>query len=140
MELAREKPIELEGLRVFVNDIVYHHDKALAKESGKAHAFIYYLTIRNLSDRTVILESRRWHITGPAMRTEIFESPNIEGSSRTLAQGESFSYNSYHIADGTTRASGSFRGTDLEGNTIWVRIPEFVMKIPYTDPQMELGI
>ncbi|MGB0372917.1 MAG: ApaG domain [Opitutales bacterium] len=140
MGLAEANPVELEGLRVFVNDLIYHHDQDLAEESGKPHAFIYYLTIRNLSDRTVVLNSRRWHLTGPSRQTQIFESPNIEGCSRTLAQGESFSYNSYHMADGDTRASGAFRGNDLDGNPIWVRIPEFKMEVPYIDPQMELGI
>lgn len=140
MGLAQAKPIELQGLRVYVNDIVYHHDRALQKESGKAHAFIYYISIRNLSDRTVTLNSRRWLLTGPSKRTEIFESNSIEGTSRTLAQGESYSYSSYHMADGDTRASGAFRGEDLDGNPIWVRIPEFVMEVPYKDRQMELGI
>ena len=140
MEMTHTKPVELQGLRVFVNDIIYHHDRALLKESGRPHAFIYYISIRNLSDRTVTLNNRRWVLTGPSQRTEIFEGALIDGSSRTLAQGESFSYSSYHMADGDTKASGAFRGEDLEGVPIWVRIPEFKMKVPYTDRQMELGI
>ncbi|MEM7673252.1 MAG: ApaG domain [Verrucomicrobiota bacterium] len=140
MGVAQVKSVQLEGLRVFVNDLIYHHDKSLLKESGKPHAFIYYITIRNLSDRTVVLKNRRWMITGPSRRTEIFDSPHIEGASRTLAQGESFSYNSYHMTDGDTRASGVFRGEDLDGTPIWVSIPEIVMEVPFADRQMELGI
>ena len=140
MQGTHTKPVELHGLRVFVNDIIYHHDRALLKESGKPHAFIYYISIRNLSDRTVTLNHRRWVLTGPSRRTEIFEGEFIEGASRTLAQGESFSYSSYHIADGDTKVSGAFRGEDLDGVQVWTRIPEFKMKVPYADRQMELGI
>lgn len=96
----------------------------------KPHAFIYYLTIRNDSDRTVTLLGRKWVIEHTDGTRLVVEGDKIVGETPTLAPGEHFSYNSYHIGACDARAHGSFHGVDAGGAHIFVRIPAFDMAVP----------
>lgn len=120
---------ELPGLRVAIDRVVYFHDtEKLPPE--EPHAFIYFITISNLSDRTVTLKGRRWVITETSGHQKVIEGDGIVGKEPTIAPGEQFSYNSYHISHCSSTAEGSFHGIDSDGDPIHARIPQFKMHIP----------
>lgn len=126
---------ELEGLKVTLDKLVHHQDSSLPDD--KPHAFIYFFTIRNLSDRKVTLLGRKWIIANETGATEVIEGDKIVGKTPTLAPGEEFSYNSYHITAHQAEASGSFHGIDEFNAPIHVKIPAFSMLIPPQGEQNE---
>lgn len=120
---------EIPGLRATLDRLVYFHDPA--ELAGDApHAFIYFITITNLSDTTVTLKGRRWIILDADGHHNVIEGDGIVGKEPTIATGESFSYNSYHMSHCNCAAEGAFHGEDRDGNHIRVRIPAFEMTIP----------
>lgn len=132
---------ELYGLRATLDRLVYFHDPN-ELETDPPHAFIYFITIANLSNTTVTLNGRRWVIKCDDGHQNVFEGQGIVGKEPTLAPGESFSYNSHHVAHENCRADGSFHGIDSSGDPIHVRIPSFKMEIPAEpkDGQMDLDL
>ena len=122
--------LELPGLRVELDKLVYRHGADGQLPPDKPHAFIYFLTIRNDSDRTVTLLGRKWVIEHADGTRLVVEGDKIVGETPTLAPGAHFSYNSYHVGHCAARAHGSFHGVDDQGAHIFVRIPAFDMEIP----------
>jgi ApaG protein len=118
---------ELPGLRVSVDRVVYQTDPGFPAD--RPHAFIYFLTITNGSSRAVTLLGRKW-IIREGGETLVVEGDGIVGEKPALSPGESFSYNSYHLATGDSDAHGAFHGVDADGNAIFTRIPEFQMRVP----------
>lgn len=123
---------ELPGLRAKLDRIVYFHDTERLP-SDAPHAFIYFITIENLSDSTITLKGRRWILKEIGGHQQVIEGEGIVGKEPTLAPGESFSYNSYHMTHCNCNARGSFHGVDSEGRSIHCRIPEFDMTITPQD-------
>lgn len=122
-------PLELPGLSVELDKLVYRHGgDNLPPE--RPHAFIYYLTIRNRSDRTVTLLGRKWVVEHTDGTQLVVEGDKIVGETPCLAPGGHFSYNSYHVTSCDARAHGSFHGHDESGHRVFVRIPMFDMRIP----------
>lgn len=111
-----------------LDQLVYYVGPNLPEETP--HAFIYYITIRNDSDRAVTLERRKWVVEEAGGDKLIIEGDKIVGETPTLEPGQSFSYNSYHVTKQNAVAFGSFHGTDVFGEPVFVRIPSFTMKIP----------
>ncbi|MFQ3224699.1 MAG: ApaG protein [Lentimonas sp.] len=132
---------ELYGLRATLDRLVYFHDSE-TQDSDAPHAFIYFITIANLSSSTVTLNGRRWVIKGADGHHNVFEGQGIVGKFPKLAPGESFSYNSHHTATGNCTVEGSFHGIDSADDPIHVRIPPFEMTIPpeANDGQTELDL
>lgn len=102
--------------------------------SEAPHAFIYFLSVHNLSDRKIRLCGRRWVIRNRTGAIDVIEGDGIVGKQPTLAPGETFSYNSHHAVVTDSVASGSFHGVDSEGAAIHVRIPSIEMKLPSDTP------
>ena len=122
--------LELPGLRVDLDKLVYRNATDGQLPPDKPHAFIYFLTIHNGSDRTVTLLGRKWVIEHADGTRLVVEGDKIVGETPTLSPGEHFSYNSYHVGPCDARAHGSFHGVDATGAHIFVRIPQFDMTIP----------
>ncbi|MCH2155700.1 MAG: ApaG domain [Opitutales bacterium] len=140
MNALSERPIELEGLKVSVDSVVYHYDPDISPEPERPHAFIYFISIKNLSNQTVTLDRRRWILGYHDGTREILDCPTIMGENPTIPQGGTYSYNSYHFAERSTYVSGSYLGLSIELQPIFARIPPFWMEVPEPDRQMELGI
>ena len=121
--------IELKGLQVVLDRLVHHKDSIKFPEKTP-HAFIYFLTIRNKSNRTVTLLARKWVITNYDGETLVIEGDKIVGQTPKIAPGEKFSYNSYHLTGVSGRAHGSFHGIDDSHQHVHVKIPAFEMVIP----------
>ena len=122
-------PLELPGLVVELDKLVYRHGGG-DLPPDRPHAFIYYLTIRNGSDRTVTLLGRKWVVTHADATQLVVEGDKIIGETPRLGPGEHFSYNSYHVTHCDAQAHGSFHGVDDQSRRIFVRIPMFDMRIP----------
>ncbi len=119
----------LPGLTARLDKLVYHHG-GLTLPADKPHAFVYFVTINNASDRVVTLLGRKWVIQHNDGDHLVVEGDKIVGETPRLAPGEQFSYNSYHIASSNARAMGSFHGVDEYGNKVHVVLPPFDMIIP----------
>jgi len=102
--------------------------------ADKPHAFVYFVTIRNASDRIVTLLGRKWVIHHSDGEQLVVEADKIVGETPRLAPSEQFSYNSYHMTGVDARAHGSFHGVDEFGNKIHVVLPPFDMTIPHGSP------
>jgi ApaG protein len=121
--------LELPGLRVTVEKLVHHRGPDFPPETP--HAFVYFLAIANLSDRTVTLRGRKWILRRPDGSVEVVEGEGIVGRNPVLRPGEIFRYNSYHLTDGHPLvANGAFHGLDDAGQPIHTRIPDIPMTAP----------
>lgn len=120
---------ELPGLTACLDRLVYHHG-GMSLPPDKPHAFVYFITIRNGSDRMVTLLGRKWVIDHADGTRMVVEGDKIVGEAPRLAPGEQFSYNSYHVTACDARAQGSFHGTDEFGARVHVILPPFVMTVP----------
>lgn len=124
-------PIEVPGLRVVLDRLTYRHNpQGFAPD--RPHAFIYYLTIHNDSDRTVRLLGRKWLITHADGSQIVIEGDKIVGETPRLEPGQHFSYSSYHVTGSSARVRGSFHGIDDGNRPIYVQIPEFDMEVPHS--------
>lgn len=123
---------ELPGLQAKLDRLVYYHDGERGPTDAP-HAFIYFITVANLSETTITLKGRRWVLIEASGHQQVIEGEGIVGKEPTLAPGETFSYNSYHMTHCNCRASGSFHGIDRDGHLIHVRIPEFELELPDED-------
>ena len=123
---------ELEGLRVTLDKLVYHKDP-INLPSEQPHAFIYFITISNLSDRSVRIIGRKWLIQNEDDTKIVIEGDKIVGETPVIAPGEEFSYNSYHVTSMNAKVRGSYHGVDQMDQKIHVKVPEFELVIPQED-------
>ncbi len=98
--------------------------------ADKPHAFVYFVTIRNASERTVTLLGRKWVIENADGTRAVIEGDRIVGETPRLAPGEQFSYNSFHVTGADARVHGSFHGLDDRGNRVCVLLAPFDLKVP----------
>ena len=122
------KPRELEGLEVRIDDVMYM--PSLEAPPGKPHPFVYFLSILNGSDETVVLRGRKWVVREDSGEVTVVEGEGVVGQKPVLQPGEDFSYNSYHVTavDGTVE--GAFFGRTASGERIMVRVPSFRLEVP----------
>jgi len=124
---------ELPGLKASLDKLCYHHGGA-SLPLDKPHAFVYFVSIRNGSDRTITLLGRKWVVQHADGTRLVIEGDRIVGETPQLAPGEQFSYNSYHVTGADACAHGSFHGVDELGNKVHVILPPFEMNIPRPEP------
>ena len=123
------KFIELPGLRVTVDKVVYH-PKA-DSPSDRPHCFVYFITIHNDSDVDVTIKARKWVVTNERGEVTALEGEGVVGQTPHIPAGESWSYNSFHLLDTLTAvAEGSYLGLDESGRRVITRIPKFRMEVP----------
>jgi ApaG protein len=120
---------ELRGLTAHLDRLCYHHG-GVSLPADKPHAFVYFVTIRNASERTVTLLGRKWVIEHADGTQLVVEGDKIVGETPRLAPGEHFSYNSYHVTGCDARVRGSFHGVDEQGRKVHVILPPFDLAIP----------
>lgn len=121
--------LALPGLTARLDKLVYHHGGP-SLPPGKPHAFVYFITIRNNSERTVTLLARKWIICHGDGTQLVIEGDKIVGETPRLAPGEQFSYNSYHVTGAEARVQGCFHGLDETGTRIHVSLPPFELRVP----------
>ena len=121
--------VELEGLSVVVDRVVYQSD--MLTPENRPHCFAYFITIRNTSDITVTIKGRKWVVNEADGNKTVVEGDGVVGMFPELEPGESFDYHSFHLFSGDWAvATGSYIGVDANGRTVITRIPEFRMDVP----------
>lgn len=123
-----EVSLELDGLNAQLDKLVHHKEKS-SVDGLHLHAFIYFITISNLSDRNVTLLGRKWILVNEDGTKTVVEGDKIVGDCPTIEPGSSFSYNSYHVTHLSAEARGSFHGIDQFGNKIHVRMKPFHLEV-----------
>ena len=123
------RSITLPGLTASLDKLCYHHGGCSLPED-KPHAFVYFVTIRNASDQSVVLLGRKWVIEHADGNRLVIEGDKIVGETPRLSPGEQFSYNSYHVTGEDAVAHGCFHGVDEAGRKIHVQLPPFELRIP----------
>ncbi len=120
---------EVPGLSARLDKLAYHHGGP-SLPADKPHAFVYFITIQNASERVVTLLGRKWVVVHADGSQLVVEGDKIVGETPRLSPGEQFSYNSYHVTGTDATAYGCFHGVDETGQKIHVRLPPFEMHIP----------
>ena len=124
-----EKILELPGLRVTVDRVVYQPEALTPPDHP--HCFVYYITIHNDSDLTVSIKGRKWVVTNERGEITAVEGDGVVGQFPTIKRGEKFSYNSFHLLNTRSAAAeGSYLGIDPQGRKVLTRIPRFTMEVP----------
>lgn len=121
-------PQFLSGFEASVDRVVYDPD--LPASIDQPHPFIYYITIRNGSDRIVTVKGRKWVVRGEDGQVTAVEGDGVVGCFPRLEPGESFSYNSYHTTAGRAVAEGAYLAVTEEGEAVIARIPQFELNPP----------
>lgn len=119
---------ELTDLRVSVDDVVYMPE--LNAPAEFPHPFVYFITIHNESDESVTIKGRKWVISDSRGHKIVVEGDGVVGKFPRLEPGESFSYNSCHVAALDSRAEGAYFGLTDDGESVFCRIPKFEMHVP----------
>lgn len=119
----------LPGLTARLDKLVYHCG-GTSLPPDKPHAFVYFVTIANGSDRTVTLLGRKWVLEHADGNRVVIEGDKVVGETPRIEPGEEFAYNSYHVTGCDARVHGCFHGHDEKGEPIHVLLPAFDMIIP----------
>jgi len=119
---------ELEDLRVTIDKVVYMPH--LEAPENRPHPFVYFVTIRNDSDRAVTIKGRKWVVTESSGQRIVVEGDGVIGKFPRLEPGEHFSYNSYHVIATDSIAEGAYLGVGDDGTPVLTRIPKFEMRVP----------
>jgi len=125
--------IELEGLQATLDKLVHHEEKSTLNGIN-LHAFIYFVSITNLTDRSVTLQGRKWILNNIDGTTTVVEGEKIVGETPVIPPGQTFSYNSYHVTHLSAEAFGSFHGVDEFDNRIHIRMKPFSLNVPKDFP------
>ena len=120
--------IELSGLDVIIDDVIYM--PSLEAPADKPHPFVYFVTIKNNSDKAVKICGRKWVITALNGDKTIVEGDGVVGQFPKISTGENFSYNSYHVVNSDCIIDGSFFGETQTGVPVFTRIPSFELNVP----------
>ena len=129
--------VEVSGLKVTLDQLVYQYDPDQFSEETP-HAFVYFLTIENGSSHTIQFLGRKWILDYEDGSTKVIEGDGIVGKTPTLAPGESFSYNSFHLSDQSALAMGSFFGIDENDRRVFTRTPPMDLHLPPEIPGKEI--
>ena len=123
------QPLELPGLRVTVDRVVYQPDAQAPAE--RPHCFVYFISIHNESAQAVTIKGRKWVVTTDRGQVTAVEGDGVVGQRPLIEPGEKFSYDSYHLLDSRSAvAEGSYLGVDAQGRKVLARIPPFKMVVP----------
>lgn len=121
-------PRLLKGFEAVVDRVVHAPD--LPASPDQPHPFVYFITIRNGSDRTVTVKGRKWVVRGEEGQVTAVEGDGVVGCFPRLEPGEHFSYNSYHTTAGRAVAEGSYLAVTDDGEAVVAVIPSFELIPP----------
>ena len=119
---------ELQGLEACVDDVVYMPGATAPPE--RPFPFVYYITIRNRSRKTVTVIGRKWVVTQKNGEVIVVEGDGVVGQFPRLEPGGEFPYNSSHTVSHDSRAEGAYFARDDDGTCYVIPIPPFDLDLP----------
>jgi ApaG protein len=122
------QPQLLPGFEATVDRVIYSPE--LPASPDQPYPFVYYITIRNGSDRTVTVKGRKWVVRGDDGHVTAVEGDGVVGCFPRLEPGDHFSYNSYHTTAGNAVAEGSYLALTEEDDAVMALIPPFELIPP----------
>jgi ApaG protein len=122
------QPRLLPGFEASVDMVIYSPD--LPAPPDQPYPFVYFITIRNESDRTVTVKGRKWVVRAEDGHVTAVEGDGVVGCFPRLERGEHFSYNSYHTTAGPAVAQGAYLGVTDDGDAVMALIPAFELLPP----------
>lgn len=121
--------LEPVGLRVTVDQVAYQPN--VSTPPDRPHCFACFISIHNDSELPVTIKGRKWVVTDESGDVIAVEGDGVVGPFPTIAPGEKFSYNSFHLLGAHCAvAEGSYLGMDSRGRKVLTRIPRFKMVVP----------
>ena len=119
------------GLHVTVDRVLYQPEAETPAD--RPHCFVYFISIHNDTEQPITIKGRKWVVTNDRGEITAVEGDGVVGEFPTIAPGDKFSYNSYHLLDASSAvAQGSYIGVDATGRRVLVRIPPFKMVVAGT--------
>lgn len=120
-----------EGIRVSVFTRYIEQNSA---SQPKKYVFAYQIEITNESSEVVQLLSREWHVTNAWAGTYIIKGEGVVGRQPIISPEESHTYISgTHFPTPIGKMEGIFLMRRFSDNQIiTVKIPPFIMVVPYT--------
>jgi ApaG protein len=118
------------GIKISVET---HYESKQSHPLASHYFFAYRITIKNISDYTIQLKKRHWYIFDSiGMKSEV-EGDGVVGVQPTLLPGQSYQYVS---GCNLTTVMGKMHGIylmerEIDGKLFNVKIPEFLMIVPY---------
>ncbi len=118
------------GIKVSVET---HYNANQSHPFASHYFFVYRITIKNISDYTVQLKKRHWYIfDSNGIKSEV-EGDGVVGVQPILVPGQSYQYVS---GCNLTTVMGKMHGIylmerEIDGKLFNVKIPEFLMIVPY---------
>ena len=129
------EPGVYEGYSCITNDIKVSvepsHLQDNSEPSAGVYAFMYTITIENLSKQRVKLLERHWVITSNGEHFAEVVGPGVVGEEPEISTGECYQYSSSAVIDapiGAMSGTYTFRGGD--GKYFEVQIPQFDLVCP----------
>ncbi|MDZ4668846.1 MAG: Co2+/Mg2+ efflux protein ApaG [bacterium] len=112
-------------------ETAYQSDRLDASESK--HMFAYRITIVNQGEQTIKLLRRHWYVVDSLDGKSEVEGEGVVGQQPLLEPGEKHQYVSGCLLGSPI---GKMHGTylmerQIDGKLFEVKIPEFVMSVPY---------
>ena len=120
--------MELPGLEVNVDDVIYM--PSLDAPDDRPFPFVYFISIRNNSPRTITVKARKWVVTASNGEVIVVEGDGVVGQCPCIPPGGEFTYNSCHTISHDSRAEGAYFVEGDDGAHYAVRIPPFDMELP----------
>ena len=132
---ARNEYLAPVGLWVSVDQVFYQ--PADETPPDRPYCFVYFITIHNDMDVPVTIKGRKWVVTNRRGEIQALGT-GLVGQFPTIASGEQFTYNSFHLVDTPVAvAEGSYLGLDALGHRVLARIPPFRMCVSQVVPAFE---
>lgn len=113
---------------------VQAHSKYIPEQShpdAKRYVFAYIITIKNLSQQTVQLLSRRWLITDADGKQMTVEGEGVVGQQPHIDAGDEYTYNSGTVIETPVGVmQGQYILQDAQGSEFIAEIDPFRLAIP----------
>ncbi|MCG9583940.1 Co2+/Mg2+ efflux protein ApaG [Vibrio tubiashii] len=110
------------------------HTKYIPDQSqpdAKRYVFAYIITIKNLSQQTVQLISRRWLITDANGKQMTVEGEGVVGQKPVISASDEYTYNSGTVIETPVGVmQGQYIMHDQDGNEFIAEIEPFRLAIP----------
>jgi len=117
-----------DGIKISVQPV---YNSGQSQPGEGLYTWSYFIKIENLSEDTVQLLNRYWHITDALGRVQEVRGPGVVGYQPVLKKGECFEYNSgTHLDTPSGIMQGLYEMQRDDGLIFSIKIPAFSLDSP----------